>query len=689
MSVRIRTKIGTYALFVLAGFQLVGGLASAQIIPTRDSLAKPSQAARDLLAAPTVGPIAQVPSTPQPDAADPDGATTLDETLVEGRLAPRRSTPVFTITREDIQKKAAVNLADALRGVPGFAINDAGRGADFHNGSYYRGATVNQSALLINGRQIKTGLNSNHGATDYNSIPVEGIKRIELLGPGAGTTLYGSDVIGGVINIITEEGPAVPTFSGSAEYGSYGESIYRTSYGGTSERLKYNFGYQSYGATNNFPVPVGSTNRGEDGRLMNADMYTASYQGSATYTFDRRNNLTFDLFKNLSRKGLIIGNSKDRLDRDGLNVGLTWRTLLGEGNDSVLVTTLGYVDDFFSTYGPVQTDYFKAVQLASKFYQARIDHTWRTSPGNTLRWGVDTRHNTLLSTQNNTSPDPIFFGLGGTTDTAITNTGIFALDTWQIVEGLQLDLGLRQTFDSKFGSYLNPSAGLRWQIIPEVALRASYASVQRNPGPDFLFLPDAAEGFLPNPDLKPERGSVYNAGFDLRFADNLRGEVTYFGSLIQDRIGNGPLPADPTLTQRTNIGAVGTNGVEAGIKWQIDPQWSSYLSYTYTKIKIEEGRSLGLLRFLPESVGQVGVGYDNQGLQVNVFVNYNSGAARTNALTSYTTPFATIDLRAAIPINRALALTVYLANLADVQYERVNTFYSPGLTYRVGLQTSF
>ncbi len=667
---------------------LIAGPTTAEVIATRDTLLGPSHAARDL-SPPSEQTIAQA-SAPPPAQPSRDETPTLDETLVEGELTRRRSTPVYTINEAEIRQKGAQNLADALRGLPGFAINDAGRGADFHNGSYYRGAAIGQNALLVNGRLVKTGLNSSHGATDLNSIPVEGIKRIELLGPGAGTTLYGSEVIGGVINVITEEGPKIPTLRSAIEYGSYGESNYRAGYGGTDGKTSYNLGYQSYGATNDFLVPFGSTNRDSlTGRLMNADLYTASYQGSFTYRFDDRNTLTFDALKTLSRKGLVIGDSKDRLNRDALNTGLTWRTELGEGKDSVLTTTLSYLDDYFSTYGPIRPTFFKSTDLSSKFYMARVDHTWRTSPGNTLQWGVDVKHNTFTSDTKNSSPNPTFANLSQFTDASITNVGLFALDTWRIVSGVQLDFGLRQTFDSKFGNYLNPSIGARWDIVPEVALRASFATVQRNPGPDVLFAPDAAEGFLPNPDLKAERGTTYNVGFDFQPSRSWSAQVTYFGSLISDRIGNEALNDGSGQSRRANIGAVGTNGVEVGLRWQVSPQWSTFLNYTYTKVKIEPGRFLGTLRFLPESVALLGIGYQNEGLEVNTFVNFNSGAARTNDLGSYTPGYTTVDLRAAIPLNRALALTVYLANLADTQYERVNTFYTPGITYRLGLQAGF
>jgi outer membrane cobalamin receptor len=110
-------------------------------------------------------------------------------------------------------------VADILKRMPGFAINDVGPGADIHTGTYYRGATINQSVFLINGRSINTNVNTYHGGMDLKSIPVEAIERVELYS-GVTSALYGSSAFGGVVNIITKTGYSQPRLTGSTEFGS-------------------------------------------------------------------------------------------------------------------------------------------------------------------------------------------------------------------------------------------------------------------------------------------------------------------------------------------------------------------------------------------------------------------------------------------------------------------------------------
>jgi vitamin B12 transporter len=248
-------------------------------------------------------------------------------------LFPETSTPVYTITEEEIQKQGATSVSEVLRGLPGFAINDVGFGADIHTGTYYRGASINQSVFLLNGRPIGSNINTYHGATDLNSIPVESIERVEL-SSGTSSTLYGSEAFGGVVNIITKQGQELPRFNAGVEYGSYEQLNYRASYGGSTGSVRFNFGYEQNEADNRYRVPVGAANRDSEGRLFNGDTATSNYTGSLTLDLNPRNTISLDAYKISSRRGLLYFGfplQRDRLDHDVFNVGLSWKTFLVAG----------------------------------------------------------------------------------------------------------------------------------------------------------------------------------------------------------------------------------------------------------------------------------------------------------------------------------------------------------------------
>jgi vitamin B12 transporter len=573
-----------------------------------------------------------------------------------------------------------------LKRLPGFAINDVGHGADIHTGTYYRGASINQSVFLINGRPINNNINTYHGATDLNSIPVEAIDRVELYS-GAASTLYGSSAFGGVVNIITKEGYGKPKLTGSVEFGSLSTNNQQLSYAGSTGPVKYNFSFERFFTDNRYKVPLGAANRDSQGYLSNADTATSTYFGSIAVDLDNKNSLNLDVTTLSSRRGLIYFGfplQKDRLDHDGLNAGLSWKTRLGNGEDSNLTTTIGYNQDYFNTYGPSGNNY-RTGTLDTQQLTARVDHEWKFNPNNKLRWGLDLKNSDLNGTVLSSVPARI--ANNEIENRSVFTTALFAVNTLNITDKFQVDLGLRQNFDSQFSSYLNPSVGLRYAAAPNIAVRGSWAGAQRNPGLDQLYVYDTVHNWSPNPDLKPETGSSWTAGVDVNFSQNLTGQFTYFGNSLDNRLGI-------VANKWQNIGLVDTNGFEAALQLKIANGWSTFLNYTYTDAQIKTGTDKGLqLGLIPYSVLQTGIGYQKAGWQANLYATYNSGARRAafanaNAgqkATDFAPSFFNLDFSGRIPLTTNLGLTVYLENLLGEQYERVNRIYSPGFTFRVGL----
>ncbi|MBD2344975.1 TonB-dependent receptor plug domain-containing protein [Anabaena subtropica] len=628
----------------------------------------------------------------QPETEDnaSDDADITIEAIAEPETLPQ-STPTHVIDKEEIQKQGATSVADVLKRMPGFAVNDVGHGADIHTGTYYRGASINQSVFLINGRRINNDVNTYHGATDLNSIPVEAIERVEL-SSGVTSALYGSSAFGGVVNIITKEGYAQPRLTSSIEFGSLNLNNQQFSYGGTVGAARYNFSFERFFIDNRYRVPVGAANRDSQGFLSNADTATSTYFGSISLDLNQRNSLNFDVTKLSSRRGLVYFGfplQRDRLDHDGLNLGLSWKARLGNGENSNLTTTLGYNQNYFSTYGPTVfagREFYRTGVLDTQQFTTRIDHDWKITPNNKLRWGLDLKNTNLNGDVLSSSPNRIAFN--ETENRNVLNTALFAVNTWNLSNSFQLDLGLRQSFDGQFGNYLNPSMGLRYAITPLIAMRGSWAGGQRNPGLDQLYIYDTVHGWEPNPDLEPETGSSWTAGVDIKLADNLTGQFTYFGSSLNNRLGI-------VAGRWANIGLVDTNGLEAALQLRVTPNWSTFLNYTYTDAQIKTGSERGLqLGMIPYSVLQTGVGYQNSGWQANLYVTYNSGARRAffnrpgETTTDFVPSFVNLDLSGRIPLTQTLGLTVYLENLLGEQYERVNRIYSPGFTFRVGLSSS-
>ena len=132
---------------------------------------------------------------------------------------------------------------------------------------------------------------------------------------------------------------------------------------------------------------------------------------------------------------------------------------------------------------------------------------------------------------------------------------------------------------------------------------------------------------------------------------------------------------------------------------QITPEFSSFLNYTYTDAKIISSRTaaeVGLqLATVPYSVAKLGINYNSNGYQANLFFNYYSGSRRALfpaagvSTTEFSPAYLSLDFNAKVPLYKDISLNLSLENLTDRSYEKTNLIYQPGLTYRIGLQASF
>ena len=620
-----------------------------------------------------------------------------EELVVTGKQQPKpTATPVYNVTQEDLKKQGNRSISDTLKSQPGFAINDTGFAADIHTGTTYRGASINQSVYLLNGRTLGNNVNTYHGNLDLNGIPTSTIDRIEL-SSGSASTLYGSEAFGGVVNIITKPGSQKPELKLGVMLGSFGQQNYRASYTGSGKGFDYALGWEQSRSDSNYDVPVGAANRGPDGKLFNADSASSNYYARISAALDPRNTLSVDATKLTSQKGLIYFGfplQRDRLDHDAYNVGLNLRTEFAKG--SVLNTTIGYNRAYFNTYGPTASVFYRQGDLDSKAINLRVDHDWELATGFRLRWGTDLKNESLISNANSTNPAVLVNN--GRIDESRFISALFAVGTIDLASNLKVELGLRQNFSSdRLGSSLNPSLGLSWAATKALNVRGSIVSVRRLPGLDQLYAYDTVHGWFPNSNLNAESGSAWTVGVDVSPNDKFTGQLTYFGNSINDRLSTQPtLRNGRTISQWQNIGSVNTNGLELALKYQFTPAWRTFLNYTYTDARIGTGVDKGLqLSAIPFSVAQFGVGYDHLGWQVNLFSNYYSGSRRSvfatsTALTREFSPsWLNIDLNARVPLSKNFGLTAYIQNLFGGTYEKTNRIYEPATTFRIGLDATF
>ncbi len=174
---------------------------------------------------------------------------------------------VTVITSQDIEAKQNRTVPDALSGVPGLNVVQSG-GPGNITSVFIRGTDANHTKVLIDGIDVSDP-SSPDGAFDFAHLMTSGIDRIEVLrGPQSG--LYGSDAIGGVIDIRTKPGSGPAQITGSVEGGSFATFNQTAGVSGSSGPLSYSFNAGHFHAGD---VPVTPLELLAPGEARNNDSY--------------------------------------------------------------------------------------------------------------------------------------------------------------------------------------------------------------------------------------------------------------------------------------------------------------------------------------------------------------------------------------------------------------------------------
>lgn len=207
-----------------------------------DVLTPPSPEDAGLAPMPEIGPDDAEPTpatAPSPEDAESVIATPLDEVVVTGtKMAAEQweaTIPTQVIDKEKIETTATVDLQDVLGEIPGIYVR---RNEQFGLGAStvrMQGADPNKVAILTDGRRFRGGID---GVVDLRDIPANNVERVEII-RGPASSLYGSDAMAGVINIITRQGGPVPTAEGVASWGSFDRQFYALSHGWQLGPVRY------------------------------------------------------------------------------------------------------------------------------------------------------------------------------------------------------------------------------------------------------------------------------------------------------------------------------------------------------------------------------------------------------------------------------------------------------------------
>ena len=156
---------------------------------------------------------------------NPNESASLDPVIVTGTLLPntlsQSTASVSVITREEIEARQADSVSELLQQVPGVYTDQPGSRGGVSS-VYIRGGDPNFTLVLIDGVKVNDPTNSRGGSFDFSTLSTDNIERIEIIRDPM-SSLYGSDALSGVVNIITKKGEGKPTFTPEFSAGRFGQ----------------------------------------------------------------------------------------------------------------------------------------------------------------------------------------------------------------------------------------------------------------------------------------------------------------------------------------------------------------------------------------------------------------------------------------------------------------------------------
>lgn len=579
-----------------------------------------SKISRTFLLQPTIVALA---ATACASVTAQENTQTLSEVVVsasgfeqELKQAPASIT---VVTREELERKSVRDLAEALHGVEGIDV----RGGQGKTGGFnisMRGMPSGYTLLLVDGQRTNpTGDVTPNGFGDaYNSMipPISAIERIEVI-RGPMSTLYGSDAMGGVINIITRK--VAKKWTGSiALEGSLPQTqgegaTQKSNFYLTGPVLQDKLGIairggvlnrDSYSSITGAPNNGGHSPAKADTYNLGAKLTLTPSQGQQIWLDVEAQRATYDnrtgQLGTLDIPGTASGYGPEmRFNRDILSVGYEGQTQLG-----LLSTSLSHRET--ETLGRTIPNGASA-QLAGT---PRLLESSSTVLDAKLVSAIGESH--LITAGMQLAQEDARDGLSiitGNNKFEQTTWSLFAEDEWKLRDDLTWTNGLRYDHHDKFGSHFSPRSYLVWNATDNWTFKGGVSKGFKAPRMNQLvegvagYSGQGANKVLGNPSLTPETST--STEFAALF-DNQNGwssSVTLFHNKIKNKIAsfdcsgiNTPYPGcESGASYSLNAQSGKTYGAEFSSKWKINRDIDTKISYTWTDTQlIKNGEKLRL-----------------------------------------------------------------------------------------------
>jgi len=599
---------------------------------------------------------------------------------------------ITVIPREELEQKAYKDVVDALRDVPGVIITGSGSNSDIS----IRGMSASYTMLLVDGRRQnsrETRPNSDGPGMEQGWLPPLGaIERIEVI-RGPMSSLYGSDALGGVVNIITRKVPqawssslrADGTLQAHSESGNIGQGQIWLAGPIQQDRL----GLQVYSQR---------TRRSEDEYIggLTAQEVTSN-TAKLSLTPMRDHDIVLEANRTMQKRHSHVGKTIGAGPRATDNINDYDKTLFALSHTG--------------RWGiGTSTTYLQREEIDNPVRQMNIKNTEFSSmlsmalgASHLSTVGVSYKNEDLRDMGNQLK------GVQPRTEIERYQWALYAENEWSVTSDLALTTGLRMNRDENYGTHWTPRIYGVWHATDYWTLKGGVSSGFRAPGlraavADWGSVSGGRNAITPyvtigNPNLKPEKSLSHEVGIVWDNRDNLNTSLTVYNTDFKDRLGsvrvcedsssdsnrfpNGDCVIDGVvyrgISNRINIDKANIRGVEATFTWQALDSLRLAANYTHTRSEQKTGTNKGQpLNRLPKHMFNASADWKASNV-ISVWSRLNMRGRTTETVStggtvSVTPTFTFIDMGLNYRMNKDVRIGVGVYNLFDKQVNRNNGY---------------
>ena len=623
---------------------------------------------------------------------------------------------ISVITREQLEEKGISSLADAVNDIAGVDIEDRSPSGNKTGNRTIsmRGLPSAYTLVLIDGRrQNVAGEVTPNSFNDSASLfipPVSAIERIEVI-RGPMSTLYGSDALGGVVNIITRkpgkqwtgELTLESTLQNNRDFGdSRAASLFLSGpitqdvlslqfYSKTYERDESSLTWPGQRTTpgnilsmGQNPVKAHAQTQGVKFLLTpNKDHDIALVIDQARQKYDNENGEIGTLN---AANGAVAGyDPKLKFNRDQYALTHTWRFGSGFVESSLMQNTTETIGRLIPTRPAGGGSFVSAVPGKIAGTPRQLETESRVVDSKVVK--ALGEH--MLTLGGQWIDGQLKDGVASKT-LDYTQTGLFIEDEWRFIDNMALTLGVRHNDHSIFGNNLSPRAYLVWNATPSWTLKGGVARGFRAPSLDQIadgqvtgFGAQGALQFIGNGQLDPELSTSHEVSATYDNQRDLRASLTLFQTDFRNKItlGEEITVAGQRQRQWMNIEDAEMHGIELEARWLINPAWTLQGGYTYTQSEHKSGdaftKGTPLANSPDHSLNATLRWQANDKLATWLRGEYRSeryraasnatGVADRAKLGDYKA-YSLVDIGASYKVNKHLSLNIAVNNLFDKDF---------------------